>query len=210
MVHHVHGGRAAPPADHGRDQVVAHGQRHGVQCTEDLHAVRVHPGLLVGLPQCRPDMGCAHAPAGHVQEGAGFAVGRIEAPAREGHLAGMGTQGRGALDEQHVQVTSRPVRVLGIVRGHGVQRAEEDEHRGVPVVLVQLADPPRFAVVHDHGITVPGELQELITGVGPVRVGGGHAKSFHAPRVCPSARSSRRVRPARKPASSSSRPGASS
>ena len=214
MVHDVHRRDVPPPAQHRGDEVVGDRQGHRGQGAEHLHPVRVQPGLLLGLADGRAHVGGADLAAGHGQHLVQVPVLGVQAPAREGDLPGVGAQRRGPLDQEDVEVPAHALRVLGGARGQVVERAEEDEHGRAAVVLVDLPDPPRLAVLHPQLPAAAGHAQQVLVGVahGPSSsvVASSLVGAAHELRGQPSACSWARLRPARNSSSSSSRPGANS
>src|SRR5579875_575399 len=100
-IHRPHRAGPAPPGEHRHDtEPAAHDEQLG-QRAEHLHAGRVQPGLLDGLPE---------------RGGDGAVIAVVDRAAGEGGLAGVPPQPLAALDEQQVGAVG-PL-------------PEEDEHGG--------------------------------------------------------------------------------
>src|SRR4051794_7385931 len=80
----AHVPRVVPPADHGDDQVVRGPEEELLESGEDADAGRVDAGLLLRLPQRRPDR---------------VVVTGVGLPTGERRLPGVAAQVRGLLDE---------------------------------------------------------------------------------------------------------------
>ncbi|KQR31359.1 hypothetical protein ASF75_08080 [Curtobacterium sp. Leaf154] len=87
-------------------------QRYGGQGAEHLDASGIEARLLLRLAQCGGD---------------GVHVARVDAPAGERDLAGVGAQGRGPGEEQDVEVARDPGCRRGSVARDAIEDAEEHQ-----------------------------------------------------------------------------------
>ena len=120
-----------PPCDHRGHFEGADRNVKRVEGADDLHPIRVEPGLLFRLAQGRRDL---------------ISVLRVAPAARKGHLIGMVAQVRRALQQEHIDIgdakAGEPF-VLALTAGSArlLATAEQHEHRGIAHRLVDLLLP---------------------------------------------------------------------